>query len=118
MKKNLLKFFIGIVMALSSHYAQSQTRTITGVVVAQDDGLPIPGVSVGVKGTGMGTQTSAEGKYSLTAPAGATAITFSFIGYATAELPLTGSVINVKLIPANRQLTEVVVTGSGVATSK
>ena len=118
MKKNLLKIFIGIVMAFSSHYAQSQTRTITGVVVAQDDGLPIPGVSVAVKATGIGTQTSAEGKYSLTVPAGATTITFSFIGYTTAELPLTGSVINVKLITANRQLTEVVVTGSGVATSK
>jgi TonB-linked SusC/RagA family outer membrane protein len=118
MKKKLLKFFIGMVMAFSSQYAQSQTRTITGVVVAQDDGLPIPGVSVAVKTTGIGTQTSAEGKYSLTVPAGATTISFSFIGYTTAELPLTGSVINVKLITANRQLTEVVVTGSGVATSK
>ncbi|MET3978085.1 TonB-linked SusC/RagA family outer membrane protein [Mucilaginibacter sp. UYP25] len=118
MKKNLLKIFIGIVMVFSSLAAQSQTRTITGVVVAQDDGLPIPGVSVAVKATGIGTQTSAEGKYSLTVPAGATTITFSFIGYTTAELPLTGSVINVKLITANRQLTEVVVTGSGVATSK
>ncbi|GGH13910.1 SusC/RagA family TonB-linked outer membrane protein [Mucilaginibacter phyllosphaerae] len=118
MKKNLLKIFIGIVMAFSGLHAQSQTRIITGTVIAQDDGLPIPGVSVGVKGTGIGTQTSADGKYSLSVPAGAGTLFFSFIGYTTTELAITSNVINVKLAISNRQLTEVVVTGSGVATSK
>ncbi|AMR31588.1 hypothetical protein A0256_09210 [Mucilaginibacter sp. PAMC 26640] len=118
MKKNLLKIFIGIVMAFSSLYAQSQTRTITGTVIAQDDGLPIPGVSVGIKGTNIGTQTSADGKYTLSIPISAGKLSFSFIGYLTTEVTITGTIVNVKLATANRLLTEVVVTGSGVATSK
>jgi TonB-linked SusC/RagA family outer membrane protein len=118
MKKNLLKNFIGLLLVLSCQFAYSQSRTITGTVVAQDDGLPVPGVSVGVKGTSIGTQTSADGKYSLPVPSGATTLSFSFIGYSTAEMPIAGSTVNVRLITLNRQLTEVVVTGSGVATSK
>ncbi len=118
MKKNLFKNLIGLLIVFSGLSAHAQNRTITGTVVAQDDGLPIPGVSVGIKGTSIGTQTSADGKYSLSVPSGATTLSFSFIGYSTAEMPITGSIVNVRLITINRQLTEVVVTGSGVATSK
>ena len=55
----------------------AQNRTVTGTVTAKDDGLPIPGVTVRVKGTPNGTQTNSAGKYSLNVPKGAS-LTFSF----------------------------------------
>jgi TonB-linked SusC/RagA family outer membrane protein len=118
MKKHLLKNLLWVLMLLTGNLAWSQTRTVSGTVTAQDDGLPLPGVSVTAKGTRIGTQTSAEGKFSISVPAGTTAVVFSFIGYNTVEVPITGGPINVKLATNNKQLNEVVVTGSGVATSK
>ncbi|OKS85947.1 hypothetical protein RG47T_1394 [Mucilaginibacter polytrichastri] len=105
-------------MLLTGNLAWSQTRTVSGTVTAQDDGLAIPGVSVSAKGTRTGTQTSADGKFSLKVPEGATTLVFSFIGYVTTDVPITGSTVNVRLSTNNKQLNEVVVTGSGVATSK
>jgi TonB-linked SusC/RagA family outer membrane protein len=118
MKKHLLKNLFWVLLLLTSNLAWSQTRTVTGTVTAQDDGLSIPGVSVTAKGTRVGTQTSAEGKFSLKVPAGTTSLVFSFIGYTTTEVAIKGDVVNVKLSTNNKQLNEVVVTGSGVATSK
>ena len=93
----------------------AQNRTVTGTVTASDDGQPIPGVTVKLKGTSIGTQTSVAGKYTLSVPAGATLV-FTFVGYSPLELPVgTAAVLNAKLVPASRQLTEVVVTSFGIA---
>ena len=89
----------------------AQNRTVTGTVTAQEDGLPIPGVTVKVKGTTIGTQTSTAGKYTLSVPQGAT-LSFSFIGYQTLSLPVTGPTLNATLALASNQLGEVVVTTS------
>ncbi|WCT10547.1 SusC/RagA family TonB-linked outer membrane protein [Mucilaginibacter jinjuensis] len=118
MKKHLLKNLFWVLMLLTCNLAWSQTRTVSGTVTAQDDGLPLPGVSVTAKGTRIGTQTSADGKFTISVPAGATSLVFSFIGYNTVDVPITGGPIHVKLATNNKQLNEVVVTGSGVATSK
>lgn len=92
----------------------AQNRTVTGTVTASDDGQPIPGVTVKLKGTSIGTQTSVAGKYTLSVPAGATLV-FTFVGYTPLELPVgTAAVLNAKLVPASRQLTEVVVTSFGI----
>src|ERR1700743_798437 len=118
MKKHLLKNLFWVLMLLTCNLAWSQTRTVSGTVTAQDDGLPLPGVSVTAKGTRIGTQTSAEGKFTISVPAGATSLVFSFIGYNAVDVPITGGPIHGKLSTNNKQLNEVVVTGSGVATSK
>ncbi len=89
----------------------AQNRTVTGTVTAKEDGLPLPGVTVKVKGTNVGTQTNTAGKYSLSVPQGAILV-FSFIGYETQQAPATGPVINVTLTLASNQLGEVVVTTS------
>lgn len=68
MKKNLLLFFLGILFCAAQAVAQS--KTITGKIVAAEDGLPLPGVSVKIKGTNTGTQTDANGTYSITAGSG------------------------------------------------
>ncbi|MEO6977869.1 MAG: carboxypeptidase-like regulatory domain-containing protein, partial [Mucilaginibacter sp.] len=120
MKKNLLLSIFFLLLFAAGNYAQAQTRTVSGTVIAKDDGLPMPGVSVVAKGPGnIGTQTSSDGKYSLNLPAGTTALIFRFIGTRTVEVPLTGgNVYNVTLISDFKLLNEIVVTGAGVATSK
>ncbi|MDB5032442.1 SusC/RagA family TonB-linked outer membrane protein [Mucilaginibacter sp.] len=109
MKRILLLNLCILVLAVPRLYAQN--HTVTGTVTAKDDGMPLIGVSVVVKGTTIGTQTDIQGKYSLNVPNDAT-LAFSFIGYTRQELPATGSVINVTLAPASLELGEVVVTGA------
>lgn len=92
--------------------------TISGRVTS-DIGEAIPGVSVSVKGTTIGTSTNAEGDYTLTAPEGATTLVFSYVGYLTQEANINNrTVINVSLSPDIRSLSEVVVTAFGVKQEK
>ncbi|MFS2188706.1 SusC/RagA family TonB-linked outer membrane protein [Mucilaginibacter sp. Mucisp84] len=87
----------------------AQNRTVTGTVTAKDDGLPIPGVTVKVKGSTIGTQTNAAGKFSLSIPENAVLV-FSFISYESQEISsVQRSTFNVVLVSASRQLGEVVV---------
>lgn len=112
MKKLLLVSLCLLVLSVTQVFAQN--RTVTGTVTAKDDGLPIPGVSVKIKGTVQGTQTNASGKFSLSVPANAT-LTFSFVGYKSTDVSVgTKSTIDVALSSANSQLNEVVVTALGV----
>jgi len=89
----------------------AQNRTVTGTVTAKEDGLPVPGVSVKIKGTNLGTQTNTAGKFSLSVPAGGV-LTFSFIGYETFTVTPAGATANVQLVLASKQLGEVVVTSA------
>lgn len=109
MKKLLLSGFYILVFALTQVFAQNST--INGTVRGKDDGLPVPGVSVKIKGSSAGTQTNTNGQYSITAPPTAV-LTFSFIGYLPQEatVPANG-VLNVVLELSSKELSEVVVTG-------
>lgn len=119
MKKQLLNGIFFLLLVLAGNYAYSQNRTVTGTVIAKDDGLPIPGVSVVAKGYKTGTQTSIQGKFTLSVPAGATALTFSYIGFKSIDVTIPASgVVDVTMSGDFQSLNEVVVTGSGVATSK
>ena len=89
----------------------AQNRTVTGTVTAKEDGLPLPGVTVKVKGTTNGTQTNGAGKFTLKVPAGA-ALQFSIIGYITQDVTPKGDQVIVSLATASTQLGEVVVTGA------
>jgi TonB-linked SusC/RagA family outer membrane protein len=88
-------------------------KTITGQVVDEKNN-PLPGVSVVVKGSTVGTTTSAEGNFSLTVNDDARVLTFSFIGYTSQDVNI-GSQTNLKisLVPGTEDLTEVVVVGYG-----
>ena len=70
MKKLLQSLFILLFVAGT---AMAQDRTITGTVTSSDDKLPIPGVSVKVKGAQGGAITGADGKYTVNVPSGGTA---------------------------------------------
>ncbi|MDN3579306.1 TonB-dependent receptor [Mucilaginibacter flavus] len=73
----------------------------------------LPGVSVRIKGSDLGTQTDVSGKYTLNVPANATLV-FSFIGYNTQEVAVGGrTTVNVTMTESQRALSEVVVVGYG-----
>src|SRR6201996_1262213 len=93
MKKLLLVSLCFLMLCVTQVFAQN--RTVTGTVTAKDDGLPIPGVSVKIKGTSTGVQTGPNGKYTIPVPANAVLV-FSSIGFITQEHPVgTSSTINI-----------------------
>lgn len=112
MKKLLLVSLCVLVLCVTQVFAQN--RTITGTVTAKDDGLPIPGATVKIKGTDIGVATDASGKFSLSAPDNAV-LTISFVAYTTQEVAVAGkSVVNVSLAQNFQQLSEVVVTSNAI----
>lgn len=100
-----------VIMVHFAEMAFSQSVTVTGKVVSQEDGNPIPGVNVVIKDTSIGTTTDADGNYTLSAAEDATLV-FSFIGFQTVEVPVNSrQVIDVSLPGDTQTLEEVVVTG-------
>ena len=92
----------------------AQDQTITGVVTAKEDGLPLPGVSVLVVGTKIGTQTGGDGQFSIVVPSSAKQLEFGFIGYAKQTVTIGANrVFNVTLVANTKQLSEIVVTAMG-----
>jgi TonB-linked outer membrane protein, SusC/RagA family len=92
---------------------QQQGIKITGTVVDETD-MPIPGVSVSVKGTTIGIITDADGTYSINVPNANAVIMFSYIGYTTIEQTVgSQKVINIIMSEATLQMDEVVVVGYG-----
>ncbi|WP_432708528.1 SusC/RagA family TonB-linked outer membrane protein [Pedobacter sp.] len=119
--KNLHKLFstaVLLLFLLNSTIAFSQQMIVTGKVTDKEDGVPIPGVSVKLKGTTGGTTTNSEGDYTLKAAEDAVFI-FSYIGYNQVEIPLNGhKTLNVQLQSNNQRLDEVMVIGYGTTTKK
>jgi hypothetical protein len=83
---------------------------VTGTVVAREDGQPLPGTTVRVKGTSIGTSTDASGNYSIEVPSGNQTLVYSFIGTQTEERNISSPIMNVALTASSNQLNEVVVT--------
>ena len=97
----------------------AQEKTITGVVTSAEDGLTIPGVTVVLKGTSIGTTTDIYGLYQLENVAPESILVFSFIGMETLEKTVGDqSAINVVLETNISQLDEVVVIGYGTVKKK
>ncbi|MES2265338.1 MAG: TonB-dependent receptor [Bacteroidota bacterium] len=91
----------------------AQNVTITGKVTDATSGETLIGVTVGVKGTTTGTQTDANGTYTLSAPSTAT-LQVSYIGYTTQDVPVNGRTsLDIKLQSSTNQLQQVVVIGYG-----
>lgn len=116
MKKLLQVSFLMLFIAFQ---ALAQERTATGTVTDKSDGLPLPGVSVKVTGTQIGTQTDANGKFSLRVPSANNSLTFTYIGYSTQTLTIPSSnVLNVSLTQDATQLSEVIVTAFGLTRNR
>lgn len=95
----------------------AQTRQITGTVKAREDGSPIPGANVTVKGTTIGAITGTDGRYMINVPQNATILVFSFIGMVNQEVLIEGrTTIDVVLETSMVSVDEVVVIAYGTAT--
>ncbi len=116
MKKNqrslpLMSLLLFFLVAFSTQ-AFSQVKTITGTVTNAEDGSTLPGVSVLVKGTTIGTVTDMNGKYTLSVPSDAKTLEFSFVGMVTQNVDIGNqTTIDVQMNIDILGLDEVVVTG-------
>ncbi|MFA5649276.1 MAG: SusC/RagA family TonB-linked outer membrane protein [Bacteroidales bacterium] len=116
------KFCISLVAMLlfaSVNFLYAQSAAISGKVTSAEDGLPIAGVSVYIKGTTIGVSTDAQGSYSLLVPNYAKKIVFSFVGYKTQEIAaIAGASIDVVLEFDVLSLEDIIVSGVAGATPK
>ncbi|MCG8699812.1 MAG: SusC/RagA family TonB-linked outer membrane protein, partial [Bacteroidales bacterium] len=110
---NLKSKVLAFLFVLTSVTVFAQTKTITGTV-KDDQGAPLPGVTVVLEGTTQGTITDLDGKYSISAQP-TDQLKFSFIGFKV-QLILVGdqSAIDVTLLPDVESIDEVVVVGYGI----
>jgi TonB-linked SusC/RagA family outer membrane protein len=94
-----------------------QTLNVTGVVKDATTGEVLPGVSIIIKGTTLGTETDFDGLYSIKVDKGATLV-FNYLGYQKKEVVVNESTINVSLSESAETLDEIVVIGYGTQTKK
>ena len=107
--KSKFTWILTLSLAFFIQFSFAQEKTVQGVV--SDNGLPLPGVSISVKGTKRGAQTDYDGKYTIRASAGEK-LEFSFIGYKSKSVIVgASSTINVQMEDDVLQLEGVVVTG-------
>ncbi|HEV8511672.1 MAG TPA: TonB-dependent receptor [Cyclobacteriaceae bacterium] len=113
MMKNVYRSLkIASVLIFLSVFAYAQKQVLTGKVT-DPSGTPLPGVTILVKGTSVGTSSDAQGVYSLEA-SGDDVLVFSFIGYASKEISVGAqSVIDVAMTEDVAALQEIVVVGYG-----
>lgn len=111
------KFLFGLLFLLNVSVALAQ-KTITGRVTNSKDRTPLESVTVTVKGTGISSQTRADGSFTLDAGAGSTLV-FSSVGFQPLEV-VVGSDTNLQISLEQRtsDLSEVVVTALGVSREK
>ncbi len=119
-QKALFSFLtmLALVLLLGNSAAWAQGRTVTGTVT-DPSGASLPGVSVQIKGTQRGTNTDADGKYSMANVPDNATLVLSFIGYTSQEIAVGNrSTVDVKLSDDTKALEEVVVVGYGTAKRK
>jgi TonB-linked SusC/RagA family outer membrane protein len=115
--RSKFKWIFTLLLAFSMQFSFAQEKTITGTVT--DGGLPMPGVTVTVKGTQRGTATDIDGKYSINASQGEVLV-FSSVGYETQSKTVGASnTVNVSIVIAQDILADVVInTGYKSQTTK
>lgn len=110
---SLLVFFLCVTCSLSV-FSQGTSHTITGTVT-DEDGAPLPAVTINIKGTTNTVQTNAQGVYNITTSDKKTILVFSYVGLATQEIQAGNkAVINVSLVSDSKEVGEVVVTALNI----
>jgi TonB-linked SusC/RagA family outer membrane protein len=108
---------VWVVWLLTTGSLLAQTTRLTGTI-RSGEGETLPGVTIAVKGTGQGTTTDADGRFTLPLSTTDVTLIISAIGFATQELRPTGNELTVTLQSDIRQLSEIVVTGYGEQSRK
>jgi hypothetical protein len=116
MRKILMFFAVALVTA---SVALGQSRQVQGTVTSAEDGSGIPGVMIQVSGTTLGAMTDADGKYTLSVPAGSNTLIFSFVGMKRVEVDIAGrTTVDVVMESDTQVMDEIVVTALGIRTEK
>ncbi len=114
-----ITILLAFLFMLGANLAQAQTRTISGKVTSSEDGSGLPGVTVLVKGTQMGTITDLDGNYTLNIAPENQVLVFQFVGMKTVEAAIGSQTeINVTMEPDVHLMDEVVVTALGISREK
>lgn len=118
--KNLLNKFAILAVLLCSFgivTAQNSDGKVSGKVLSETNGEPLIGVSVLVRGTNQGTITDLNGVFVITAKTGQT-LRFSYVGYSTQEVNVSGDHLSIRLKENENTLDEVIAIGYGVQKKK
>nr|WP_288836281.1 SusC/RagA family TonB-linked outer membrane protein [uncultured Flavobacterium sp.] len=110
--KPKLKVILLLLTAIITQLSYSQERLVTGTV-SDNTGIPLPGVSILVKGTQSSTQSDFDGKFNIKVAPTQTLV-FSYIGMKTQEIPANSTSISVKLLDDSIELEGVVITAFGI----
>ena len=102
----LLLLFVGFC-------ASAQTINVKGVVKDAKTGDPLPGVSILIKGTTVGTETDFDGLFSLAKVEKGATFVFNYLGYAVKEVLVNQQTLNISLEESAEALDEIVVVGYG-----
>ncbi|MCC5936775.1 MAG: TonB-dependent receptor [Lunatimonas sp.] len=109
-----LLWVVVMLFVASTLTTQAQTREVTGTVISGEDNLPLPGVSVLVKGTTRGGVTDIDGEFRVSLQPGDNILVFSFVGFTPFEAEVgSRSNMQVTLMPDMQSLSEVIVVGYG-----
>lgn len=112
--KHVFQFFFLLVFSGASTLLSAQDRTLTGTV-QDDEGIPLIGANILVKGESVGTVTDVNGAYSLQVPEDARTLVVSYVGYSKKEITILPDVDNYDIVLQSEvELEEVVVTALGV----
>ncbi|UZD24245.1 SusC/RagA family TonB-linked outer membrane protein [Algoriphagus halophytocola] len=118
MKKNYAMTLLFLLSFLGSIPLFAQ-QNITGKVTAQEDGMPLPGVSIVIQGTTTGAVTDLDGNYSISVPNAESVLVYSFIGFETVTRTVgNNSTINVAMPTETSELDEFIVTAFGISQEK
>ncbi|WP_293670797.1 TonB-dependent receptor [uncultured Parabacteroides sp.] len=106
-------FWILFVMSLWGHLLLAQEKTVSGIVVSTEDGLPMIGVAVMDKQTMNGVTTNENGEFSMNVSARTKVLHVSYLGYKTKEVPITGRSLKIEMEPDMVAIDEVMVVAYG-----
>ena len=112
MKKKLTMILACLFLSLGMALAQT---AVTGTVVSQEDGQPIIGATVRVVGASAGAVTDADGKFSISMPAGHNKLKVTYVGMVDQDVTVKGNSVRVVLAPDETNLDEVMVVAYGTA---
>lgn len=114
--RKIIYLFTLLCLCIGTAFAQ--TKVATGTVTSAEDGGPVVGASVSVKGTTIGTMTDGEGKFTLSdIPASAQTLVVSYIGMETVEVGI-GQDLRIVMQESSQILDEVIVVAYGTSTKK
>jgi TonB-linked SusC/RagA family outer membrane protein len=103
--------FLGFFMILCTLVVNAQNLSISGKVT-DENGVPLEGVTVKLKGTNNGSQTTNTGNYKISIPANGGVIVYSYVGYTNIERKVSNAgTINIQLVKSNNSLDDIVVIG-------